>query len=65
MTNSLVLQMLFSELYTIMVNKVTSSVLGGAIVSITPPGFAPADTYGLDVTCVQSCLLEFSVKAHP
>jgi len=32
------------ELYTIMVNTVYSQVLGGAIISIAPPGFAPVLT---------------------
>ena len=33
--------MLFSELYTIMANNVNSYVLGGAIASTAPRGFAP------------------------
>jgi len=40
-------------------------LLGGAIASIAPPGFAPANVHGFDVPRVQNCLLEFSVKAHP
>ena len=61
---ALVLRMLFSELYTIMVNKVNLQVLGGrAIVPLDSPCLdTPANANGFDAPRVQNCLLEFSVK---
>ena len=61
--------MLFSELYTIMVNKVNSQVLEERKLQsplLDSPCFdAPADTNGFDVPRLQNCLLESSAKAHP
>jgi len=57
--------MLFSELCTIMVNKVNSKVLRGTIAPLDSALFLPpADANGFDVPQVQSSLLEFNVKAH-